>query len=109
MDRLELLKNLLVMAAADGSFSAAEFDLLATRSARWGIGDEQFAEAIEYALSADARLTIPDQQNEREELLQSLIQVIGADGDVADVEQRLFSVAAAKMGLEQIVIAAICK
>ena len=109
MDRLELLKNLLVMAAADGSFSAAEFNLLATRSARWGVGDEQFAEAIEYALSADAQLTIPDLQSKREELLQSLIQVISADGDIADIEQRLFSVAAAKMGLEHLVIAAICR
>jgi uncharacterized tellurite resistance protein B-like protein len=99
MGRIEALKNLMVMAAADGSFTEREIAFLADRSKKWDLDAGQFAKAIEYSLSPDARLILPDGEEDRREMLRELIRMMAADGHLADVEKQLFAVAAAKMSL----------
>jgi uncharacterized tellurite resistance protein B-like protein len=101
MRRLEQFTNLLVMAVADGGLSEREFKFLLNRSARWGITDEQFSAALEYACSAQAELRIPVARNARIEMLQDLIRIMGADGSLSEVEKRLFATAAATMKLSR--------
>ncbi len=100
MDRFELFKNLMVMAAADKKFTEEEVEFLALRSSRWGISDQQFEEAFEFAKSNEAEMTIPEGQEERRRLLRDLIRMMAADGELASVEKRLFAEAAAKMGIK---------
>lgn len=99
MNRLEQLTNLLVMAVADGSLAEREFKFLLSRSVRWGISEQEFSRAIEYACSPKAALKIPADKEERVGLLRDLIRIMGADGTLSDVEKQLFSVAAARMNL----------
>lgn len=99
MDRFELFKNLMVMAAADKKFTEEEVEFLALRSSRWGISDRQFEEAFELVKSGVAEMTIPEGQEERMHLLRDLISMMAADGELAGVEKRLFAEAAAKMGI----------
>ena len=58
----------------------------------------QFAEAIEYSLSADAALTLPPGADDRHEMLRELMLMMAADGNLADIEKQLFAVAAGQMG-----------
>ncbi len=97
MDRYELFKDLLVMAISDGQLDENELRMLASRAVRWGITDAQFEDAIEYALRDDARLTIPPDHADRIELLEELLRMMAADGKLAEIEKRLFAVAAATM------------
>ena len=98
MDRLEMFRNLMVMAAADGSFTDAEVTYLANRANRLGLASDQFTEALTYALNnQDAEISIPDDHQSRVQLLKELLTMMGADGQVADVEKQLFAVAAARM------------
>jgi len=99
MDRFELFKNLMVMAAADKKFTEEEVEFLALRASRWGISDQQFEEALLFAKSGGAKMTIPESQEERTRLLRDLIRMMAADGDLASVEKRLFAEAAARMGV----------
>ena len=62
-------KNLLTMAAADGSLTDREIRFLSERSESWNISDSQVAEAIESALSDGAQLQIPASLEERREML----------------------------------------
>lgn len=99
MERYEMFKSLMVMAAADRKFTEEEVEFLALRSSRWGITDQQFEEALQYAKSGDAVVSIPEKKEDRERLLHDLIRMMAADGELAPVEQRLFAEAAAKMGV----------
>ena len=62
--------------------------------------DEQFEEAIRFAKSGEAKMTIPEGQEERRRLLRDLIRMMAADGELASVEKQLFAEAAARMGIK---------
>lgn len=99
MNRFEMFKTLMVMAAADGKFSSEEIELLALRSHRWGLSDEQFSESLEFAKSGAETIDFPEDAADRQRLLQDLLEVMAADGELAPVEKRLYALAAAAMGL----------
>jgi uncharacterized tellurite resistance protein B-like protein len=99
MNLLDKLTNLLVMAAADRSLTEREIHFLLNRSVRWGISEQEFSRALDYACSDEAELRIPANPDERLQMLQDLIRMMAADGNLAEVEKRLFATAAAKMRL----------
>ena len=93
------IRNLLVMAAADGAFTTDEVQMLALRAERWGLSDAEFAEALTYATSTDAEIIIPDTPAECLNLLRHLLEVMAADGKLSESEKHLFARAAGKMDL----------
>ena len=54
---------------------------------------------IKAGLADGARLEVPEDASEREELLRDLIRVMAADGHLDESEKRLFALAAAKMSI----------
>lgn len=97
MQKFEFFKNLMVLAASDGSFTDEEVAFLAQRSARWGISDTQFGEAMKFAISPDAHVSIPPTKLERHQLLMEMVRMMAVDGDLAEIEKNIFAVAAATM------------
>ena len=102
MNDYEMFKNLLVMAAADESFSEEEIVYLSQRANRLGISEEQFQEALDQVLGRGMlELTIPPDDAERRRLLKELLQIMGADGHLVEVERQLFANVAAHMMIEE--------
>ena len=99
MDRIEKLRNLLVMALADRSMTDREIQYLSDRAAHWGLTTHQFTEAIHTALEKQGNISIPETQAERMELLGELMKIMAADGKLADVEKELFARAAVAMNV----------
>ena len=99
MNRMDQLKNLVIMAAADGRLSQAEIALLIDRCAELGRKESDLESAIDYALSEKPALKLPTTKEEKEELLSDLLRTMAADGQLREVEKRLFAVAAAKMSV----------
>lgn len=97
MKERELFRNLVVMAASDGSLTQSEIQLLSERAARWGISDSEFAHMIEFAVSEKPHVDLPPQREDRVRLLQELIRMMAADGKLAEAEKRVFATAAAVM------------
>jgi uncharacterized membrane protein YebE (DUF533 family) len=97
--RRKRLRNLVVMAFADGSVGEREVNLVADRCAELGLDEYDLQRAIEFGLDDQAALEIPEAMNEREELLRDLIRMVAADGHLDESEKRLFALAAAKMQL----------
>lgn len=97
MDHHDLFNNLMVMAAADGKLTDGEIALLAQRARKWGISRGEVAAAADYAASGDAEFVFPPTVEERRELLTELIRVMAADGELADIERKLFALAASAM------------
>lgn len=97
MDRIAHLKNLVVMAIADGALAEHELSLLSDRCAELGFDEEELREAVSFALSDDAALQLPQEPEEQEAFLSDLIRMMAADGQMSESEKRLFALAAAKM------------
>ncbi|MEZ6152032.1 MAG: TerB family tellurite resistance protein [Pirellulaceae bacterium] len=101
VQRLDHLKNLVIMAAADGALSEQEIALLVDRCSDLGLAEEDLEKAIDFALSGKAKLQFPIDRLEQDQMLSDLIRMMAADGKLSEVEKRLFALAAAKMGIEK--------
>ena len=101
MNETEMFKNLLVMAAADRSFSEEEVTYLSLRAHRLGLSDAEFTAALEHAVAENAAITVPPDRGDRVRLLKELLKMMAADGHVADMERELFAVVAARMDIAE--------
>ena len=99
MDHHDLFNNLMVMAAADGKLTDGEIELLVERARKWGITKGEVAAAADYASSGEAEFVFPPSIEERREVLAELVRVMAADGELADIEKKLFALAAAAMDI----------
>lgn len=98
MDPNVRLRNLMVMALADGSLGEREVQLVTDRCAELGLGEHELRDAIRYALEESASIQLPDNPVDGESLLGDLLRMMAADGMLDEGEKRLFAVCAAKLG-----------
>ena len=101
MKAIDYLKNLVIMASADGAFTEREIDWLVDRCAELGLDEADLGNALEYAIGDQAAMKLPKVPEEQERLLSDLIKIMAADGELDEIEKRLFAVAAAKMNVQQ--------
>jgi uncharacterized tellurite resistance protein B-like protein len=101
MQPLDLLKNLVILAVADGSLSEQEVALLVDRCLHLGLNEDDLDKAIAYALGGNAKLVLPVDRQDQNQLLTEMIRMMAADGKLLEVEKRLFALTAAKMGLDR--------
>jgi uncharacterized tellurite resistance protein B-like protein len=101
MHHLDHLKNLVIMASADGALSESEIALLVDRCSEMGLHEADLGKAVAYALSDHASLKLPTEKSEQIAMMSDLVRIMAADGKLSEVEKRLFALAAAKMGLEK--------
>ncbi len=99
--RQRQLRNIVVMAMADGQISEREVNLVADRCAELGLNEDDLHQAILHGLDDEAALELPPSEPDRESLMVDLIRMMGADGRLDESEKRLFALAAAKMGISQ--------
>ncbi len=101
MQHLDHLKNLVIMASADGALSEREIALLVDRCSEMGLEEADLGKAVAFALSDEASLKLPKDKEEQLAMLADLVRIMAADGKLSEVEKRLFALAAAKMGVER--------
>lgn len=101
MRHLDHLKNLVIMASADGALSEREIALLVDRCGELGLKEADLGKAVQFALSDNASLKLPTDRKEQLEMLSDLMRVMAADGQLSEVEKRLFALAAAKMNVDR--------
>lgn len=93
------VRNLMVMALADGSLGEREVNYLTDRCVELGLGEDELRDAVRFALEDGASISLPSGRAEAESLLADLLQMMAADGSLSESEKRLFAVCAAKLGL----------
>ena len=101
MEKFDHLKNIVIMAAADGNLTEQEIGLLIDRCAALGLDETDLEKAISSAISGEAKLKFPIDRAEQNRMLADLMRMMAADGQLREIEKRLFALAAAKMGIEQ--------
>lgn len=97
--RRQQLRNIVVMAFADGSLGEREVALVADRCAELGLDEYDLRKAIEFGLSEDASVQLPSDREEKIELIRDLVRMMAADGRLDESEKRLFALAAAMMSM----------
>ncbi len=90
-DTLDHLKNLVIMAAADGSLTEQEIALLIDRCGHLGLQEEDLEKAIAFAQSGNAKMRLPTDREEQKNLLAELMRMMAADGHLMEVEKQLFA------------------
>lgn len=98
-DRVRQLRNLVVMAMADGAIGEREVSYVAERCHELGLGEKELSHAIRFGLGEEAALELPSDPAARKELMIDLIRMMAADGVLDENEKRLFALAAAKMDI----------
>jgi uncharacterized membrane protein YebE (DUF533 family) len=93
------MRNLLVMALADGSLGEREVNFLTDRCVEMGLGEDELRDALRFALEDGAQIELPSDPQEAESLLADMLRMMAADGSLDESEKRLFAVCAAKLGL----------
>ncbi|MFN4906741.1 MAG: TerB family tellurite resistance protein [Planctomycetota bacterium] len=101
MKPIDYLKNLVIMASADGALTEREIDWLVDRCSELGLDEADLGNALEFAISDHATMKLPKVREEQIQLLSDLIKIMAADGQLDEIEKRLFAVAAAKMNVQQ--------
>ena len=97
MDKIELFRNLVNLAAADKKFTEEEVQFLAERAERWEIPNDEFESTIAGIAEGGLDLYLPEDRPDRIELLKEMIRLMAADGDIAPMEKHLCSLASTKM------------
>jgi len=100
MNATKQLRNLLVMALADGSLGEREVNFVTDRCSELGLGEEDLRAAVSFALDDNASLELPTEPAEQEQLLLDLLRMMAADGLLTETEKRLFALAAAKLNFD---------
>ena len=95
------LRNLVVMALADGSLGEREVNMVADRCQELGLGESDLQKALEFGLGDEAAIELPTDVSGRNELMKDLIRMMAADGRLDESEKRLFALAAVKMNLSK--------
>jgi uncharacterized tellurite resistance protein B-like protein len=93
------LRNLVVMAFADGSLGHREINLVADRCAALGLSDVELHDAMQFGLSEKAEIVLPGTFAEKRSLMSDLIRMMAADGHLEESEKQLFALCAAKLNL----------
>ena len=97
--RRQQLRNLVVMAFADGSLGEREVNLVADRCAELGLDEYDLRKAVEFGLGDDAALELPSDPTARIDLMRDLVRMMAADGRLEENEKRLFALAAVRMSM----------
>jgi uncharacterized tellurite resistance protein B-like protein len=100
MNRSQHLRNLLVMALADGSLGEREVNFVSDQCAALGLGESDLRDAVKFALDDNASISLPSDPTEQEALIRDLLRTMAADGMLAEKEKRLFAVVAAKLNFD---------
>lgn len=97
MDHLQLFNNLVNLAAIDGKFTDEEVQFLAVRAERWKIPDDEFETAMAGISEGVFEVLVPEDYQERVDLMKEMIRLMAVDGEMAELEKGLCAVAAARM------------
>ncbi len=98
MERIDLFRHLVAMAASDGEFSESEVQMLAVRANQWDITQDQFDQVIADIQSGHIALIIPQAVEDKVELLKNMMHMMAIDGVLAEEEKRMCAMASAHMG-----------
>lgn len=98
MQKIDLFRHLVAIAASDGEFSESEVQMLAVRANQWNVTQQQFEQVVAEIQSGHLNLKLPTRMNERVELLKNMMHMMAIDGDLAEEEKRMCAMASARMG-----------
>ena len=101
-DRTQLFHNLVNLAAADQKFTDEEVAFLINRADSWGIPNDEFETALVGLSTGEIQVELPENYDERVQLLKEMIRLMAADGEMAEMEKGLCARASAKMDFNSV-------
>jgi uncharacterized tellurite resistance protein B-like protein len=96
------LKNLIVLALADGNISAEELEILKRVGKKVGLNEGEIKSLI--GNPASLKIELPDNDAERFDQIYELVQMMMADGKIHDEEMEFCVDVATKLGFRKAIV-----
>jgi len=96
-ERLKLFHNLVNLAAVDHKFTEEEIAFLVDRAEAWNIPNDEFETALAGISTGEIQVTIPEDHDQRVNMLKEMIRLMAVDGEMAETEKQLCAHASAQM------------
>ena len=97
MNRKDVLRYLLAMAAVDGRIRGEELVFLTERAITWGVTDDEFEALLDEISNGEPELKLPETMEEKVQILKNLIGLMAVDGALNMEEKQLFAQLATRM------------
>lgn len=104
MTNEEILQGVLSVLAIDGQLDPRELQFFDTLCQKLELPPEKRQNLLDDITQGKGQIYVPEEKEEREQLLLYLLQAAFADGKLAPQEKRIIQSAAHKMGIEQKVL-----
>ncbi|PID58278.1 hypothetical protein CSB45_04210 [candidate division KSB3 bacterium] len=101
MENIDLLHSVVSMLVADGQLPPQESEFLKGLCRRLNLSDAVLEDVFGKFEQGDAYVYLPQDEDERKQLLNYLIQAIVADGKVAPQERQLLEAVTRRLGISQ--------
>jgi tellurite resistance protein len=95
------LRNVLVLALADGQLSEGEKQFIESLRKRLAIGQEEFSQICEQIRRNPAQVLLPRGSPEAERAIRLLVEAAAADGHVSPPERKVLAALARRAGLDE--------
>lgn len=99
--KTSLFKLIAVVVLADGKVTDEEKNALAVMAKKLGISEKRFMETIKEITSGNNSFAIPDDTEEKEKNIRTLVKIAKVDGRISKEEESFIKDIAKKFGLSE--------
>lgn len=101
MDNVEIINSVVSMLVTDGKLHPQESEFLKRLCQRFGIPNDIVEQAFEDFVQGESYVHLPQNNAEKKELINYLLEAMVADGKVAPQERKLLEAVATRLGVPQ--------
>jgi uncharacterized tellurite resistance protein B-like protein len=99
MDNVDIINSVVSMLVTDGKLHPQENEFLKQLCERLGVSSDVVETAFESFVQGESYVHLPQNDDEKEELVNYLLEAIVADGKVAPQERELLEAVAIRLGV----------
>jgi uncharacterized tellurite resistance protein B-like protein len=101
MDNVEIINSVVSMLVTDGKLHPKESEFLKRLCQRLEVSNDVVEQAFEDFIQGESYVHLPESDDEKQELLDYLLEAMVADGKVAPQERELLEAVAVRLGVSQ--------
>jgi uncharacterized tellurite resistance protein B-like protein len=101
MKNIEIINSVVSMLVTDGKLLPQESEFLKRLCERLGESPAVVETAFEAYMNGNAYVHLPQEENEKKQLVNYLLEAIVSDGEVAPQERELLEAVATRLGVPQ--------
>ncbi len=101
MENIDIIHSVVTMLVTDGTIQPQESEFLKRLCEKLGVSPNVVETAFETYVQGDAYVHLPEEEAEKKQLVNYLLEAMAADGKVVPQERELLEAVATRLGVPQ--------